>query len=198
VADTAIERIAERMRGVTVGDPLDPSTKIGAIVSDEQLGAIEQMVAAGKREGASLVTGGERLPTEAGRFFEPTVFAGVAPEMSIARDEIFGPVLSVLAFNELDEAIRIANSTAYGLSAGIWTRDTDKAMHAARAIRAGTIWVNAWLEGYPELPFGGFGASGIGRELGRQAITAFTETKTVQLHSGWRAPWPVPADGGSH
>jgi betaine-aldehyde dehydrogenase len=109
--------------------------------------------------------------------------------MSIAHDEIFGPVVSVLAVADLDEAIRIANGTPYGLSAGIWTRDVDKALRASRALRAGTVWVNSWLEGYPELPFGGFGASGIGRELGRHAIEAFTETKTVQLHSGWRAPW---------
>jgi betaine-aldehyde dehydrogenase len=109
--------------------------------------------------------------------------------MAVAHQEIFGPVLSVLPFDGLGDAVRIANSTTFGLSAGIWTRDVDKALRAARAIRAGTIWVNSWLEGYPELPFGGVGASGIGRELGRQAIHAFTETKTIQIHSGWRAPW---------
>ena len=147
------------------------------------------MVATGTEEGARLVAGGDRLPTAAGRFYKATVFADVAPEMAIAHEEIFGPVVSVLTFDQLDEAIRIANTTMFGLSAGIWTANVDKALHAARSIRAGTIWVNSWLEGYPELPFGGFGASGIGRELGRQAIDAFTETKTVQLHSGWRAPW---------
>jgi betaine-aldehyde dehydrogenase len=109
--------------------------------------------------------------------------------MAIAQQEIFGPVVSVLTFEDLDEAVALANGTPFGLSAGIWTRDVDKALRASRAIRAGTIWVNSWLEGYPELPFGGVGASGVGRELGRQAIHAFTETKTVQIHSGWRAPW---------
>jgi betaine-aldehyde dehydrogenase len=109
--------------------------------------------------------------------------------MAIAHEEIFGPVVSVLTYGALDEAISVCNSTPYGLSAGIWTRDIDKAIHASRRLRAGTIWVNSWLEGYPELPFGGVGASGIGRELGRHAIEAFTETKTVQLHTGWSSPW---------
>jgi betaine-aldehyde dehydrogenase len=189
VADAVAEQVAERAGRVRVGDPLDPATRVGAIASEEQLNTIARLVATGSEEGARLLTGGERLPSETGRFFQPTVFADVATEMSIAHDEIFGPVVSVLSCADLDEAIRVANSTPYGLSAGIWTRDVDKALRASRAIRAGTIWVNSWLEGYPELPFGGFGASGIGRELGRQAIEAFTETKTVQIHSGWRAPW---------
>jgi len=189
VATEVAEQVAERARQIRVGDPLDPATRIGAIASAEQLDTIERMVASGSQDGARLLTGGERLSTDTGRFFPATVFADVAPAMSIAHDEIFGPVVSVLAVADLDEAIRIANGTPYGLSAGIWTRDVDKAIRASRALRAGTIWVNSWLEGYPELPFGGFGASGIGRELGRQAIEAFTETKTVQLHSGWRAPW---------
>jgi betaine-aldehyde dehydrogenase len=186
--------VARRARSIAVGDPLDPRTRVGAIVSAEQLDVIEGYVERGQNEGAHLLTGGERLSTPTGRFYQPTVFAGVSPDMAIAREEIFGPVLSILTFQNLDEAIHLANSTVYGLSAGIWTRDVDKAMRAARAIRAGTIWVNSWLEGYPELPFGGFGASGLGRELGPQAIATFTETKTIQLHTGWRAPWPSPAE----
>jgi betaine-aldehyde dehydrogenase len=189
VADEVADKVAERARQVRVGDPLDPATRVGAIASQEQLDTITRMVASGNEAGARLLTGGDRLATHTGRFYQPTVFADVAPEMSIAHDEIFGPVVSILRFADLDEAIRIANGTPYGLSAGIWTRDVDKALRASRAIRAGTIWVNSWLEGFPELPFGGFGASGIGREQGRQAIEAFTETKTIQLHSGWRAPW---------
>ena len=115
------------------------------------------------------------------------MFTGVTPDMSIAREEIFGPVLSMLTFDTLDEAIRIANSTAFGLSAGIWTSNINSALLAAREIRAGTIWVNRWMDGYPELPFGGFNESGLGRELGRQAIHQFTETKTIQLQVGPRA-----------
>src|SRR5919198_409581 len=163
VADAVAEQVAERARRVRVGDPLDPATRVGAIASEEQLETIARLVAAGAQDGARLLAGGERLPTETGRFFQPTVFAGVDPEMSIAHDEIFGPVVSVLSCADLDEAISVANGTPYGLSAGIWTRDVDKALRAARAIRAGTLWVNSWLEGCPGLPFRGVGASGIGR-----------------------------------
>jgi betaine-aldehyde dehydrogenase len=190
VADDVEKRIAALSQQVIVGDPLDPATQVGAIASDEQIATIERLVDEGRAAGADLLTGGQRVASASGRFYAPTVFGSVAPELAIAREEIFGPVLSVLRFNSLDEAIGLANSTMYGLSAGIWTRDIDKALRAARAIRAGTIWVNSWLEGFPELPFGGFGASGIGRELGRQSIEAFTETKTIQIHSGWQAPWP--------
>jgi betaine-aldehyde dehydrogenase len=98
-------------------------------------------------------------------------------------------VLSLLTFRDAEEAIRIANGTMYGLSAGVWTRDVDTALRVSRELRAGTIWVNTWMDGYPELPFGGMGASGLGRELGRQAIDAFTETKTIQVHVGPRTNW---------
>jgi betaine-aldehyde dehydrogenase len=178
--------LVERSRHVPIGDPLDPATKVGAITSDEQLETIERYVGEGRDAGAMLLLGGERLPTDRGRFYQPTVFAGVQPTMTIAREEIFGPVLSVLTFDTLDEAIRIANSTMYGLSAGVWTSDLDTALRSAKQIRAGTVWVNRWMDGYPELPFGGYGASGLGRELGRQAISAFTHTKTVQLQVGPR------------
>ncbi len=189
VSQAVLARIAEQMEQVVVGDPLDPATQVGAIASEAQLRKIEALVEDGRAAGASTLVGGSRLQTEQGCFFEPTVFSSVQPDMQIAREEIFGPVLSVLTFKSLDEAIRLANSTLYGLSAGIWTQDLDKALRAAKDIRAGTIWVNSWLDGFPELPFGGFGASGVGRELGRQAVAAFTETKTIQIHSGWRSPW---------
>ena len=189
VSQAVLERIAEQMDRVVVGDPLDPATQVGAIASEAQLRKIEALVEDGRAAGASTLVGGSRLQTEQGCFFQPTVFSSVEPDMKIAREEIFGPVLSVLTFKSLDEAIRLADSTLYGLSAGIWTQDLDKALRAAKDIRAGTIWVNSWLDGFPELPFGGFGASGVGRELGRQAVAAFTETKTIQIHSGWRSPW---------
>lgn len=178
--------VAERSRQVPVGDPLDPQTKVGAIVSQEQLDTVERYVEEGRESGARLLLGGERMATSAGRFYSPTVFTDVTPDMSIASAEIFGPVVSMISFDGLDEAVGIANSTMYGLSAGIWTTSIDTALGAARRIRAGTIWVNRWMDGYPELPFGGFGASGIGRELGRQAVAEFTETKTVQLQVGPR------------
>ena len=109
--------------------------------------------------------------------------------MAIAREEILGPVLSILAFDTAEEAIEIANDTPYGLSASIWTRDLDTALSASRRIRAGTVWVNTFLEGYPELPFGGFKESGQGREVGRFAIEEFTELKTIQFHIGKRTFW---------
>jgi betaine-aldehyde dehydrogenase len=194
IAEEFQAAVVDRSRQVPVGDPLEPATKVGAITSQEQLETIERYVGEGREAGARLLLGGERLPTPAGRFYHPTVFADVAPDMSIASEEIFGPVLSMLTFDTLDEAIRIANSTMYGLSAGIWTRNIDTALRSARQIRAGTIWVNRWMDGYPELPFGGFGASGLGRELGRQAIAAFTETKTVQLQVGPRTSRWLPTD----
>lgn len=189
------EALVERARRVPVGDPLDPATKVGAITSAEQLATIERYVAEGRQSGSDLLMGGERRPSERGCFYEPTIFAGVQPEMSIANEEIFGPVLSVLSFNDLDEAISIANSTMYGLSAGIWTSNINSALTAAQRLQAGTIWVNRWMDGYPELPFGGYKTSGEGRELGSQAIGSFTQTKTIQLQVGPRTARWVPESG---
>jgi betaine-aldehyde dehydrogenase len=192
IAEEFSDAVVRRARDVVVGEPLDEVTKVGAIVSDEQLSTIERYVAEGSAAGADLRIGGTRRTASSGRFYEPTVFTGVRPEMSIATEEIFGPVLSVLTFSDLDEAVSLANSTMYGLSAGVWTADVDTALRSARELRAGTVWVNSWMDGYPELPFGGVGSSGIGRELGRQAIEAFTETKTIQLHIGERTNWWLP------
>jgi betaine-aldehyde dehydrogenase len=193
IADDFVSRVVERARHVPVGDPLNEKTMVGAIASPEQLATIERLVAEGKAEGADLLLGGERLVTDVGRFYQPTVFANVTPSMSIARDEIFGPVLSAIRFHDLDEAISIANKTSYGLSAGIWTRDLDAALGFARGARAGTVWVNCWMDGFPELSFGGYKHSGIGRELGRHAIDEFTELKTVTIHTGPRMAWLSPA-----
>jgi len=197
IAEEFTAKVVERSRLVPIGDPLDPTTKVGAITHEKQLQTIERYVAEGQASGARLLLGGARLATMTGRFYQPTVFADVRPEMSIAREEIFGPVLSVLTFGALEEAIELANSTMYGLSAGIWSREVSTVLRAARGIRAGTIWVNRWMEGYPELPFGGFADSGLGRELGRQSLEEFTETKTVQFQIGPRRPWTVPAVGSA-
>ena len=192
IADGLIARVVERARNVPVGDPLDEKTLVGAIASLEQLATIERLVAQGTDEGADLLLGGRRLATDRGRFYAPTVFANVDPSMAIAREEIFGPVLSAIRFRDLDDAVAIANATTYGLSAGIWTKDLDAAMKFARGARAGTVWVNCWMDGFPELSFGGYKQSGIGRELGRHAIEEFTELKTVTIHTGPRTKW-VPA-----
>jgi betaine-aldehyde dehydrogenase len=197
IAEEFTAALVKRAADVVVGDPLDDKTKVGAIVSADQLETIERYVVEGNDQGADLRLGGSRLRTPRGRFYQPTIFTGVKPNMSIAKEEIFGPVLSVLTFTDFDDAVRLANSTIYGLSAGIWTSDVDTALRGARAIRAGTVWVNSWMDGYAELPFGGVGASGVGRELGRQAIEAFTETKTIQLHIGERTNWWLPRKAGT-
>jgi acyl-CoA reductase-like NAD-dependent aldehyde dehydrogenase len=191
IHDNFVERLISLIREVRVGDPLDESTQVGAIVNEEQLDKILHYVTDGQRSGANLRIGGQQLKGVSGRFVEPTIFSDVRPEMAIAREEIFGPVLSILPFDRADEAIAIANSTAYGLSAAVWTRDLDRAFSVGRGVRAGTIWINTFMEGPAELPFGGYKESGLGRELGRSAIEEFTDLKTIQVHFGPRTDWWV-------
>ncbi|UKA64478.1 aldehyde dehydrogenase family protein [Arthrobacter sp. FW306-04-A] len=187
IADEFAAAVVERAQHMRVGDPLKSDTLVGSLVNDAQLAVVERYVAEGREAGAHLLTGGGRLDTGLeGRFYQPTVFTDVTAQMSIATDEIFGPVLSVLPYDTLEEAISIANSTSFGLSAGIWSNDINEALTAARDLRAGTVWVNRWMDGYPEVPFGGYGQSGIGRELGRQALAEFSELKTIQLQVGTR------------
>ena len=189
IADQFLAEALERIKSVPVGDPLDEATKVGAIVNQEQFDKILHFVDIGQQEGATLAAGGLPMKAEAGRFIEPTLFTGVKPGMDIAKNEIFGPVLSVLEFDTPEDAIRIANSTLYGLSAGVWTSNVDQAFKVTRGIRAGTIWINTYMDGYPELPFGGYKESGLGRELGRFTLDEFSELKTVQLHLGPRTNW---------
>jgi betaine-aldehyde dehydrogenase len=194
VADEFVARVVERAKDVIVGDPLDDDTLVGAIASPEQMTTIVDLVAEGNSDGASLLLGGDAMNSERGRFFNPTVFDHVTPQMSIAREEIFGPVLSVLRVADIDEAVAVANDTLYGLSAGIWTANIDQAISFGRRVRAGTVWVNCWMDGFPEVSFGGYKESGLGRELGRAAIEEFTELKTIAIHSGPRTSW---VDGSS-
>ncbi|MDE2731155.1 MAG: aldehyde dehydrogenase family protein [Bacteroidota bacterium] len=190
VADEFTRRIVEKARTIPVGDPLDPATKVGAIINEEQLSRIKGYIRSGRQCEARLLLGGGVMPTEHGRFVEPTIFDRVTAEMPIAREEIFGPVLSVLTFDTRAEAIALANDTCYGLSAGVWTRDVETAFEISQRVRAGTIWINCFMDGYPELPFGGYHDSGLGRELGRFSLDEFTELKTIQLHLGSRGtPW---------
>jgi betaine-aldehyde dehydrogenase len=189
IADHLINQVIETAKKIPVGDPLDEQTKIGAIIDENQFEKILGYIESGSRDGARLRLGGKALNRENGRFVETTIFDGVQPEMAIAKEEIFGPVLSILTFDTTEEAIRIANNTIYGLSAGVWTRDIDTAFTVSRGIRAGTIWINTFMDGYPELCFGGFNQSGLGRELGRFSIEEFTELKTVQVHLGPRTGW---------
>ncbi len=194
IADDFAQAVADRAAQVKLGDPLDSATQIGAIVSEAQLETIQHYVREGIAGGADLLTGGNQIESASGRFFQPTIFSNVTTDMTIANEEIFGPVLSVMPYDTLEQAIAIANSTSFGLSAGIWSRDIAEALTAARDLRAGTVWVNRWMTGYPEIPFGGYAESGIGRELGKQALAEFSELKTIQLQIGANPTrWvPVP------
>jgi acyl-CoA reductase-like NAD-dependent aldehyde dehydrogenase len=191
IARDFVARLTAASRQVVVGDPLDPETKVGAIISADHLSKIEQHVAAAKVAGATLPIGGERLVSE-GLFMAPTIVDNVDPSMKIASDEVFGPVVSVMTFETIDDAIRLANATAYGLSASVWSRDIDTAVSVGRGVRAGTVWVNTFMDGTPELPFGGYGQSGLGRELGHAAVADYTEEKTFHVHNGPRTNWWLP------
>lgn len=183
VAEALTARVAALSRQVPFGDPLSEKTQVGAIISEAHLGKIDGYVKDARAAGARVVIGGDVLavPGLKGRFYQPTVVAGVTPDMAIAREEVFGPVLSVLTFRSEDEAIALANGAAYGLSAGVWSRDVHTCLTFARKVRAGTVWTNTWMDGFSELPFGGVRESGLGRELGRYGIEEYLELKTVQM-----------------
>jgi aldehyde dehydrogenase (NAD+) len=183
IQDEFVARLAEKAKQRKVGDPLDPTTQQGPQVSKEQLDKILGYVDLGKQQGAQLVTGGAQRGSE-GFFVEPTIFNNVKDEMSIARDEIFGPVVSVLPFTDMEDMIDRANNTHYGLAAGIWTKNIDKAHLYAKRIKAGTVWVNCYHVLDPSTPFGGFKQSGHGRDFGTAAIEHYTETKTVTVKLG--------------
>jgi aldehyde dehydrogenase (NAD+) len=180
VYDRVAEMLASRNQNYHVGDPLDPHTDQGPQVDRAQFDKIMGYIELGKQQGAQCVTGGRRYG-DRGYFVEPTLFTDVSDDMKIARDEIFGPVLSMLRFADVDEVVRRANKTFYGLAAGVWTRDVKKAHYLASKIRAGTIWVNCYDVLDPAAPFGGFKMSGVGRELGKPGVEAYTELKTVTL-----------------
>ncbi|MDX1963876.1 MAG: aldehyde dehydrogenase family protein [Pirellulales bacterium] len=183
VYDKMVDKIAAMNTNRKIGDPLDPETEQGPQVDQAQFDKIMHFVGLGKQEGAKLVTGGQRHG-EKGFFVQPTLFTEVKDEMAIARDEIFGPVLSVLRFKDVDDIIKRANNTCFGLAAGVWTRDVAKAHLLSHKIRAGTVWVNCYEVFDTAAPFGGFKMSGIGRELGERGLDAYTETKTVIVNLG--------------
>ncbi len=183
VHDLVMEKLLERAQRATPGDPLDPKTRLGPLASEAQLRKVEYYVSAGIRENATLVFGGERL-SRRGYFFTPTIFDRVTNAMTIGQEEIFGPVLAVIPFKDVEEAVEIANGTIYGLAAGIWTRDVKKAHRLARALKAGTVWINAYNIYDPASPFGGYKMSGFGRELGFHALEHYTQIKSVWVNWG--------------
>jgi acyl-CoA reductase-like NAD-dependent aldehyde dehydrogenase len=191
IAEEFLSAVNALTARVPVGDPLDDATKVGAMISTDHLAKVSDYVRQAAGEGASLRAGGGALAASAGQYLQPTIVAGVREDMAIAREEVFGPVLSVLTFKTIEKALHIANNTPYGLSAGVWSADIDTCMGIARGVRTGTVWVNTFMEGYPELPFGGYKQSGIGRELGKRAVEDYTEEKTIQFHRGRRTGWWV-------
>jgi aldehyde dehydrogenase (NAD+) len=179
VHDQVIEELVARAKKLVPGDPFDPKTRLGAVVSRSQRDKVLAYIEAGKRE-ARLVAGGNPATVNGRGFFvEATVFDDAKPGTQIVEEEIFGPVLAVLSFEDVEEAIALANRTKYGLAAGIWTKDIQKAHRVARAIRAGTVWINTYNSYDSAAPFGGYKASGFGRDLGREALDGYTEVKTV-------------------
>ena len=183
IYDKFMERVVERTKAIKLGHPLDPSTMMGAQASNDQYQKILNYIKIGKEEGCKVLTGGEAAFNEGldgGYYVQPTILEG-NNKMRVFQEEIFGPVVCVTTFKDEAEAIEIANSTDYGLVAGVFTRDLDRATRAARALRAGQIFVNEWFAGGIETPFGGYGKSGYGREKGREALWNYVQTKNVAI-----------------
>jgi aldehyde dehydrogenase (NAD+) len=183
VQDEFMGKLVERAKKLRPGDPMDPKTRLGAIVSEKQMKHVLGYIEAGKKEGAELVAGGNRVKVngDKGFFIEPTVFGSVNNDMTIAQEEIFGPVLATLNFDDIDQVADLANKNVYGLAAGIWTNDIKKAHALSRRLKAGTVWINTYGPMDAAMPFGGYKQSGFGRELGAHAIEHYTELKSVWL-----------------
>ncbi|MDE1917744.1 MAG: aldehyde dehydrogenase family protein [Sphingomonadales bacterium] len=183
IHDEFMARLADYTRTIRVGDPLDPATQIGPVVSAPQMEKILGFIAGAGEEGARVLVGGGRVAgMEQGYFIEPTIFTGVADEMTIAREEIFGPVLSAFAFDSEEEVLTRANATPFGLGSGVWTRDLGRAHRMARGIQAGSVWINCYQMLDPGVPFGGYKLSGFGRESGPHHIEDYLETKAVWIN----------------
>jgi acyl-CoA reductase-like NAD-dependent aldehyde dehydrogenase len=192
VAGEFLSRLAALSKTVPVGDPLNESTKIGAVINPVQLAKIHGYIDQGLKAGAKTVVGGDLLAPDQGLYYSPTIFYDVKQEMTIANEEIFGPVLTVQTFKSIDEAIALANSTVFGLSGSVWTKNIDKGIQILRSLRIGRVWINTVMEGFPELPFGGYKQSGLGREAGKYGFEEYSEYKSVIIHLGKRTFWWKP------
>ena len=181
--DALMEKLVERTRKAQPGDPMDPKTRLGALVSREQMDKVLGYVETGVGEGATLAAGGKPAPINGrGYFVQPTLLDGVDNRMRVAQEEIFGPVLAVIRFSDVEDAVRKSNDIAYGLAAGVWTRDVRKAHAVARRLQAGTVWVNGYNAYDPAMPFGGFKQSGFGRDLGAESLRDVTQVKSVWVN----------------
>jgi aldehyde dehydrogenase (NAD+) len=181
-----IDRLVARTKQIRIGDPMQAETEMGPIANEPQYRKVLSYVEVARRDGARLVVGGAKPSGDAlarGLFFEPTIFADVHNDMRIAREEVFGPILSLIPFDTEQEAIAIANDTEFGLAAGVWTKDLGRAHRVARTLRAGTVWINTYRALAPNMPFGGFKSSGIGHENGIDAVKDFTRLKAVWIET---------------
>jgi aldehyde dehydrogenase (NAD+) len=181
IKDEFLAKVADRAKKMTAGDPLSPKTRLGAIASKSQLDRVLGYIDTAKKEGANLLAGGERIDigTGKGYFLQPTVFGNVTTDMTIAREEIFGPVLAAIEFTDVEDAIAKANNTVYGLASGIWTKDVKKAHYVASKLKAGTVWINTYNVYDTAAAFGGYKQSGFGRDMSVHALEAYTQVKTV-------------------
>ena len=189
IAKDFVARLVARAERVRVGMPLDESSDISALISERQMESVLRHIEIGRQEGGRVVTGGARMTDgglDKGFFVAPTIVDAVTPEMTLFREEIFGPVLTVTPFESVDEAVELANDTRYGLANGLWSKDVDKVHQVSRRLRSGTVWINTFLDGAPQLPFGGFKESGVGREMGLDGLLEFTEVKSTFIRFGAR------------
>ena len=193
VADQFVDMLIKKLAKIRLGDPLDEQTQVGAITTAAQYERILSCIATGQQEGATLVCGGQvkqfEGPASHGRYIEPTVFTNTHTDMRITREEIFGPVLCVMPFDTIEQAIGVANDTEYGLAASVWTQNLDTALTVSRRVQAGRFWVNTTLAGGPELPIGGFKSSGWGREAGMHGVEEYTQLKSTHIALGKRQHW---------
>ena len=182
IADAFVDSLLKITKRIKPGDPLEPETRFGAMVSEEQMKTALRYIEGAGRDGAALRIGGNRARTDSGGFYvEPTVFDGVSPDAALSKEEVFGPVLAVTHFKDADEALRLANSTVYGLAAGVWTKDISLAHRAVREIKAGLVWVNGWDACDITMPFGGFKQSGFGRDRSLHALHKYADLKSISI-----------------
>ncbi|HLU26562.1 MAG TPA: aldehyde dehydrogenase family protein [Longimicrobiales bacterium] len=187
IHDELLDRLVSRASALQPGDPLDPKTRYGPLISDEQMARVLGYIARAREEGAELRLGGARAPyqgEEKGYWVQPTIFDGVKAEHTLAREEVFGPVLAVMTFDDEEEAAHLANATEYGLAAGVWTKDVGRAHRFARLLRSGTVWINTYHPLDASSPFGGYKQSGFGRELGGASLDLYTQVKSVWVNLG--------------
>ncbi|MFS8071459.1 MAG: aldehyde dehydrogenase family protein, partial [Byssovorax sp.] len=185
IHDRFVAAMLAKIPKIKLGHGLEPGVKMGPLISAAHMAKVLAYIEIGKKEGATLACGGKRpegAGLDRGNFVEPTIFTGVRPDMRIAREEIFGPVLSVLPFDTEEEAIQLANDSEYGLAAGVWSSNVTRAFRVVREIRAGITWINTYHPTHNEMPWGGYKQSGIGRELGLHGIEAYLETKQINLN----------------